>query len=64
MEPGSSQDRDSEYVVGILTLKMDAYHEALAVARSCPHLRFGGSVTVRRVGAGFFTVRGKPDFTS
>ena len=62
--PVADPARDPDYIVGVLTLKMSAYHEALAVARSCPHLRFGGSVTVRRVGAGFFTVRGRPDFTS
>ena len=48
---------------GVLTLRIDAYHEALAAARSCPHLRYGGSVTVRRVGSGFFTISGRRDFT-
>jgi hypothetical protein len=61
--PVPSQVPDTDYIVGVLTLRMDAYHEALAVARSCPHLRYGGTVTVRRAGAGFFTVRGKPDFS-
>ena len=53
-----------DYVVGVLTLRMNAYHEALAIARSCPHLRFGGTVTVRRVGGGFFTITDTPDYTS
>ena len=53
-----------DYVIGVLTLRMNAYHEALAIARSCPHLRFGGTVTVRRVGGGFFTITDTPDYTS
>lgn len=61
--PVPGQVPETDYIVGVLTLRMDAYHDALAVARSSPHLRYGGTVTVRRAGAGFFTVRGKPDFS-
>ncbi len=59
---GLAQDPDADYVMGILTLRMDSYREALALARACPHLKYGGSVTVRRAGSGFFKVTEGFDF--
>lgn len=46
---------DPTYPVGMLAVRADTYAEALALARDCPHLRYGGSISVRRVGAGFVT---------
>lgn len=57
------QPEELEYVVGVLTIRSSSYQEALAVARSCPHVTFGGTVTVRRLGGGFFTVGEAPDYT-
>jgi len=54
---------DPDYVVGMFTVRAGSYEEALAVARNCPHLRYGGSVSVRRVGSGFVTVPGMDDWT-
>ncbi len=51
-----------EFVVGMLALRTNSYDEAVAIARACPHLRYGGSVSVRRVGAGFVTVAGMGDW--
>ncbi len=50
-------------VVGMFTVSTDTYREALALARSCPHLKFGGSVTVQRVSGGFVTISGLRDWT-
>lgn len=47
-----------DFLVGMLALRVGSYEEALAIARECPHLRYGGSVSVRRVGSGFLTTRG------
>lgn len=54
--------RDPGYMVGMLALRVDTYEEALEVARGCPHLLYGGTVSVRRVGAGFVTVDGMDDW--
>jgi hypothetical protein len=35
----------------------------MALARQCPHLRYGGSVSVRQVGGGFVTVPGMSDWS-
>lgn len=52
----------ADYVVGMLALRVGTYEEAVAIARDCPHLRYGGSVSVRRVGMGFVTVAGLADW--
>jgi len=52
----------SDFLVGMFALRVDSYEEALAVAEGCPHLRYGGSVSVRRVGSGFVTVPGMDDW--
>jgi hypothetical protein len=54
---------DPDYIVGMFALRVDSYEAALAVARDCPHLRYGGSVSVRRVGGGFVTVPGTGDWS-
>lgn len=54
---------DSDYMVGMFAVRVDTYEEALELARASPHLRYGGSVSVRRVGAGFVTVPGMGDWT-
>ncbi len=51
------------YVVGMYALRADSYEQALSLARQCPHLRYGGSVSIRRVGGGFVTVPGMGDWT-
>ena len=53
-----------DFVVGMFALRVDSYEEALAIARDCPHLRYGGSVSVRQVGQGFVTVPGMGDWAS
>lgn len=55
--------QDPNYVVGMFTVRADSYEEALELARECPHLRFGGSVTVRQVSQGFVTVPGMDDWS-
>jgi hypothetical protein len=50
------------YVVGMLALRVGSYEEALEIARQCPHLRYGGTVSVRQVGAGFVTIPGMSDW--
>lgn len=47
---------EANFVVGLFALRVNSYDEALAVARACPHLRYGGSVSIRRVSQGFVTV--------
>jgi hypothetical protein len=53
----------TDFLVGMFALRVDSYEEALAVASECPHLRYGGSVSVRQVGSGFVTVPGKDDWS-
>ena len=53
----------ADFLVGMFALRVDSYEEALAVAAECPHLRYGGSVSVRRVGSGFVTVPGMGDWS-
>jgi hypothetical protein len=57
--PAASPD----FVIGMFALRASTYEEAVALARECPHLRYGGSVAVRRVGGGFVTVPGMGDWT-
>lgn len=52
---------EPDFLVGMFTIRAGSYEEALAIAQECPHLRFGGSVSVRRVGRGFVTVAGMSD---
>jgi hypothetical protein len=47
-----------DFVVGMFALRVGSYEEALAIARQCPHLLYGGSVSIRRVGTGFVAVQG------
>ena len=67
---GSSGPRDPDYlgtpefIVGMFALRVDSYEEALAIAAECPHVEFGGSVSVRRVGGGFVTTDGMDDWAS
>lgn len=51
-----------DYLVGMLAVRADSYEEAVALANECPHLRYGGSVSVRRVGGGFVTTPGSGDW--
>lgn len=51
------------FLVGMFALRTDSYEEALALARECPHLRYGGSISVRQVGGGFVTVPGMGDWS-
>lgn len=51
-----------DHLVGILTLRVDSYEAALEIARRSPHLRYGGTVTVREVGLGFVAVPGMDDW--
>lgn len=44
-----------DFLVGMFALDVDSYEEAMAIARECPHLRYGGSVSVRPVARKFFT---------
>jgi len=53
---------DPDFLVGMFTIRAGSYEEALAIAQECPHLRYGGSVSVRRVGQGFVTVPGMSDW--
>lgn len=59
----AAEIRSPDHLVGILTLRVDSYEEALEVARRSPHLRYGGSVTVREVGLGFVAVPGMDDWS-
>lgn len=54
---------EPDYLVGMYALRVDDYGEALAIARACPHLQYGGSVLVRQVGGGFVTVPGTGDWS-
>ncbi len=54
---------DPDFVVGMFALRARSYEEAAAIAAECPHLDYGGSVSVRRVGAGFVTVPGMDDWS-
>lgn len=53
---------EPDFLVGMFTIRAGSYEEALAIAQECPHLRYGGSVSVRRVGLGFVTVPGMDDW--
>jgi anti-sigma factor RsiW len=52
-----------DFVVGMFALRVRSLEEAEAIARDCPHLRYGGSVSVRRVGQGFVTTGGFADWS-
>jgi len=41
-----------DFVVGMLAISVGTYDEAVAIARRCPHLRYGGSVSVRQMATG------------
>lgn len=53
----------ADFIVGMFALRVDSYEEAVARARECPHLSYGGTVSVRRVGSGFVTVPGMGDWS-
>lgn len=50
-----SEVEQPQFVVGMFALRVSSYEEARALAAECPHLRYGGQVSVRRVAAGFVT---------
>ena len=54
---------DPGFLVGMFALRADSYEEALAIARNSPHLTYGGTISVRRVGGGFVTVPGMGDWS-
>ncbi len=58
----AAEARSPDHLVGILTLRVPSYEAALDIARRAPHLRYGGTVTVREVGLGFVTVPGMDDW--
>lgn len=60
--PASYVD-DPTFLVGMLAVRAASYEDAVALARECPHLRYGGSVSVRRVGSGFVTAPGLGDWS-
>lgn len=59
--PGAVDDPD--FLVGMFAVRASSYDAALAIAEECPHLTYGGSVSVRRVGAGFVTTPGMADWS-
>lgn len=59
---GADEVDQPSFVVGMFAVRAESYDEALAVARDCPHLRYGGSVSVRQVGGGFVTTPGLADW--
>ena len=68
--PGGSVTRTAgpvasapDFLIGMFAIRAGTYEEALAIARECPHLRYGGSVAVRQVGGGFVTVPGMGDWS-
>lgn len=63
LDPPADAVAQPDFVVGMLTVRASTYDEALALAEECPHLRYGGSVSVRRVGGGFVTVPGMDDWS-
>lgn len=44
-----------DFVVGMYALRVASYAEAVAIARACPHLRYGGSISVRQAARGVMT---------
>lgn len=60
--PGAVVEPD--FLVGMYALRAATYEDALAIARESPHVRYGGSISVRRVGMGFVTVPGMDDWAS
>ncbi|MBT8487794.1 MAG: hypothetical protein HKN72_03075 [Gemmatimonadetes bacterium] len=54
---------DPDFLVGMFAVRATSYEEAAAIAAECPHLDYGGSVSVRRVGTGFVTVPGMDDWS-
>ena len=50
-----SSVEDENFLVGMFALRVSSYEEALEIARECPHLRYGGDVSIRQVAAGFVT---------
>lgn len=57
-------ESDPGFLVGMFTIRAADYDEARRIAAECPHLRYGGTVSVRRVGGGFVTVAGNDDWSS
>jgi hypothetical protein len=51
-----------DFLVGMFALRVGSYEAALSIARACPHLKYGGSVSVRQVGSGFVTAPGLGDW--
>lgn len=62
MSVAREEVQEPTFVVGMFALRAESYEEAVAVARECPHLRYGGSVSIRRVGGGFVTTPGLADW--
>jgi len=44
-----------DFLVGMFAIRAESYDQAMAIARACPHLRYGGSVSVRRAARGVVT---------
>lgn len=52
-----------DFMVGMFALRVGSYDAALAIAKDCPHLRYGGTVSIRQVASGFVTVPGMSDWS-
>lgn len=63
LDPPPESVAHPDFVVGMFAVRATTYEEAAAIAAECPHLDYGGSVSVRRVGTGFVTVPGMDDWS-
>jgi hypothetical protein len=54
---------EPDFLVGMFAIRASSYEDARAIAENCPHLNYGGTVSVRQVGAGFVTVPGMDDWS-
>jgi hypothetical protein len=45
----TGEERNDEQISGYFLIDAGSEEEALAIARKCPHLRYGGRIEVRRV---------------
>lgn len=57
MTVAESSVESPDFLVGMFAIRAGSYEEAMAIARACPHLRYGGSVSVRRAARGVVTTQ-------
>lgn len=49
---GNQIDRNEKPIAGYFLIRADDYQQAIGIAEDCPHLKYGGTIEIRRIDDG------------